>query len=66
MAIERDRWLELGNACRVIRVASGESSRAAAERCGITHRELVDMEHGRADPTPILIPHWEAMGLPAA
>jgi hypothetical protein len=52
--LPEEDWLRLGEAHRVIRVACGEGFQITAARLGLTTRQVVDMEHGREDPTPLL------------
>lgn len=61
MSLPREDWYRLGNAHRVLRVACRESAAATAWRLGLTNLQVVDMEHGRADPTPLLVPLWAVL-----
>lgn len=54
MSLARERWLEVGNACRIARVAAGLSQAERAKYLGRTAFDINAMEHGRADPTPLL------------
>jgi hypothetical protein len=59
--LPEEDWLRLGEAHRVIRVACGEGYQITAARLGLTTKQVVDMEHGREDPTPILAPLFAAV-----
>lgn len=52
--LEQQRWQRIGGVHRTWRVAQWEGQRECAIRLGITVRVLVDMEHGRLDPTRLL------------
>ena len=47
---EQFDWIGRGEEMRLQRISRGRSLRSEAARCGLTPKELSDMEHGRVEP----------------
>jgi hypothetical protein len=52
---QQQEWLRVGGTHRTWRVAQFESILECATRLGVTPAELSAMEHGRANPFPLLL-----------